>query len=118
MAVILGFGQSHIDKAKSVVNELAEHLPKENTKDFAEEFALSQGTYDAPKNKFRIMRIRTVHTWEDYDEHWGCVIEGIYSCYRNDHPLSPDGFACLDIKFCLTIQEDDVWGKRVYCCIG
>lgn len=119
MNVILGFGKAHFDKTRQVVNELADKISsKDEIKQLAESFADEQGVYKADKYNFRLMKIMTTHTWSCYDEHWGCVIEGIYSHYNNRHLLSPDGFAALDIKFCLTIQEDHVWGRRVFVSLG
>lgn len=40
------------------------------------------------------------------------VVDGTYSHYDNDHPMSPDGFACLSIPFCITLFRDDVWKNR------
>lgn len=122
MNILLGFGKAHLDKARFAVAELANCFGceenKKNAKAISDEFALSEGFYETSNNEFRNMRILTTHIWSDYDKHWACVIEGIYSCYRDDHPMSPDGFACLDIRFCLTIKDDDVWGRREFISLG
>ena len=115
MNIILGFGKTHYDKAKQLVNEMASKINssldvQKTTGDYAEKC----GVYKTKKYEFKNMNIRTVHSWSNYKAHWGCTVEGCCSFFRDDHPLSPDGFACLDIHFCLTIQEDDIWGRREY----
>ena len=122
MNLLLGFGKAHFEKARLAVQELAllikEKEPVVNLTVITEEWMQSLGVYKFNGHEYNIGYIRDTYKWSKWSEHHGYVIEGTYSCYRDDHPMSSDGFACLQVHFCLTIQDDDVWERREYIAIG
>lgn len=115
MAIILGFGQSHIDKSKRIIEELAKRLKgkreEKEIEKILDDYIKELGTFKDKGWKYFNAHFSVYHDWST---HFGCVIEGTVSHYRDDHPFSPDGYASMDMPFCLTIQNDDVSGERQY----
>lgn len=114
MNVILGFGKTHFDDTKRVAQALADAIVGKNEDEIkaAIEAAIEErGTF-----KDTGWKRLSAHAsfFSDYDRHFGCVIEGKESHYRDDHPMSPDGIAMMGVPFCITYQSDDIWGERVF----
>ena len=81
--------------------------------DILEDEKSKLGTFKTDNNDFDILWITHEHEQMKHNNRY-VVVEGTYSHYRTDHPLSPDGFASLKIPFCITILENSTYGKRVY----
>ncbi len=117
MNVVFGFGQSHIDKTKRFANDLASALiadAQTDPREVATRMAESVGVFK--ETDWKIVHIRRVEKYSgqqaDGDE--TIVVDGTYAHIRDDHPMSPDGFAQWTVPFCVTILQDDAWGERVF----
>ena len=113
MNIIFGFGEHHRQITIAFCNRMADAvLESDNPKDAAEKLAKDAGTW---KYKgWKIVSLKRVEMLEIYEGAKIIVVEGSYSHIRDDHPMSPDGIACLDIPWCVTVCNDETWGKRVY----
>lgn len=115
MNIILGFGQHHIDKTKAFCRRIAEAVGNdpENAESVAQAVACEEGTF---KDKgWRIATLRRAQYAPRYEGSFAVVVEGVYYHIRDDHPLSPDGYASLECPWCVTVIHDEgIWGRRDY----
>lgn len=112
--MILGFGKHHEDLTKEALVGLGRDLlttSPEDLKARAKAWVKDQGTWG--EKKWSVADIQRVLPLSDYDPR-GVVVFGAYNHYRDDHPMAPDGFAMLSLKFCLTVRCDDIWGNSIY----
>ena len=42
------------------------------------------------------------------------VIDGVILYTVRDHPMSPDGVAMVELKFCIVYLNDDIYGERFF----
>lgn len=125
MNLILGFGPNHTEKGRKIADAVSDSIVdilKKNEissyndiKPFFNEIAQSHGKYIYSKSNkeydivyFCFPSIES-STWKNI------IVEFHVSHYRDDHPLSPDGFACLTQKFVFSASYraksdfDDEW---------
>lgn len=112
MNIVIGFGQTHVEETKSFANEIGKRLLQQDgdPEEVAKEMAAELGTF---KDKgWPLAHIRSV----DVTENWRpvIVVEGTRSHFRDDHPVSPDGYASWNHTFCVVVMIDDIWGPRYY----
>lgn len=120
MNIVFGFGQQHLSITRAFCDRLAQEVPAQDespkaearVRAKAEELALQEGTFK--KVGWRVARIKRVSTNAVYPGATACVVEGTYSHFRDDHPMSPDGVACFDVPWCVVVLNDETWGRRVY----
>ena len=115
MEVMFGFGPYHEDQTRALVARLADDIlsrPNELPEIVAKRFMADLGTY---KDKgWNFGRIRWVTCDQRHESARIIMVEGQHSHYRDDHPMSPDGYASATFPFCLTICMDDIWHPRFY----
>lgn len=118
--MIFGFGQHHIDLTREFCGALADELftaaSQEEAARIAQRHAAAVGTF---KDKGRTSAdIRSVVFHQPYPSvdpsALLCVVEGCYSHYRDDHPFSPDGHAMMQVTWCVTIFNDEIWNQRTF----
>ena len=115
MNIVLGFGQFHVDETKAHCARILEIVKCKDEKQIRRElqkFAFSLGTFK--EKGWRVMYEPSVHCFSEWDEHFGCVVEGLHTHYSDDNPMSPDGYASWGIPFCITYINDDNRGERSY----
>ena len=118
--MIIGFGQHHTDITRRFCGALAEELLAASSQDEAQQIAnrhaTAAGTF---KDKgWKVASVRRVVFHQPYPSvdpsALVCVVEGTYSHYRDDHPLSPDGIAMLEMTWCVTVCNDEIWNQRTF----
>jgi hypothetical protein len=114
MSIILGFGQYHYDLTRQWAHDLMEKVRQADDPEAVAE-AESKKTVDLNGAPQRVAWIHQVHVnTRSSDGYRSIVIDGKYCHYRDDHPLSPDGVAMLQIPFCVTGFFGDTWGDRTF----
>jgi hypothetical protein len=116
MNAILGFGQHHAEVTRRFCDRVASAIIAGGAEESVAAVVSGEGTF---KDKgWRIARLRRFGCAEFRSGATAIVAEGTYSHIRDDHPLSPDGFASLDVPWCVTVFFDDIWGTRTHVAIG
>lgn len=115
MEIVFGFGPDHERATRVLAGRLANEVLRQRDEPaelVAKRFMDALGTY---KDKgWSMGSIRFVTDAERYADSRIITIEGQHSHYRDDHPMSPDGYACMTFPFCITICDDDIWHPRIY----
>ena len=113
MNIIFGFGEHHRQITVAFCHGVAQAVMEaEDPKEAASALASEAGTW---KDKgWRVVSLKRVETINPYEGAQIIIVEGSYSHYRDDHPMSPDGIASMDIPWCVTVCRDETWGDRVY----
>jgi hypothetical protein len=108
--IIFGFGQQDTDAANKMRVDLVEFLIEElEATDFNKinhdlvnylnkEFIKNQPTHEFNGKQWDRVFIDYPILTKDYKQII-VIIRGEYKAYNNNHPFSPDGFACLSIPF-------------------
>ena len=116
MNVILGFGPAHTERTKAIVRALDERTAdlasEEEVRTAVKAYQNELGTFEG-REHWRVLDVHP-HFLPLWGEHYIVVIEGTVNHYRNDHPLSPDGYAMLGERFCITQIDDGHSDKRTY----
>jgi len=114
MNVIFGFGQPDTDAANKMRDNLISFLEKELTNldfnlidhnlinELNRKFIANQPTHEFNGKNWDKISISYPILVKDYKEII-VIIQGSYSAYNNNHPFSPDGFACLSIPFSFSL---------------
>lgn len=119
MDIIFGYGEYHVNLTKQYINEIVRIIEEHsnNPDKLKNELEL----YRNYKGKFKekdwyIIDYFVINSFKKYpsEDDYSYVIESGVNHYRDDHPLSPDGYSCLTHKFCITYLNDSTYGKRVY----
>lgn len=115
MNILFGFGQYHVDLTKDLAKQIAIILKCRNEDTIKDQLNVLKKLTGTFKDKgWPYLRIKTIHCWKNYKEHFGCTVEFMHTHYRDDHPMSPDGYASFSIDVSITYQNDDSWGERIY----
>lgn len=110
---MLGFGKTHVDITRDFCARLIDAVKiANNPEKEAILLASAEGTF---KDKgWRKVQIRHFIKHVPYVDAVAFVIEGTYTHYRDDHPMSLDGLASFTMPWCITYFRDDVWDDRFY----
>lgn len=119
MNIIFGFGQAHEDKGNAIAEKIATKLISEidtilsceNDYKAAQSVRAILESNDNPKFKFKDSEYNTffVHFPSVQGEKGNYLISAGFdvSHYRDDHPMSPDGFACMTQKFFVVVDAHE-----------
>ena len=121
MSFILGFGQSEIDTAKSIIKECYDAIinDMENAKEIIDSI---KKKYKDQSDKYGEMK--KYDAPERYSTFWANIMPIKYDMYfvchfsfthiNRRHALSPDGWACLQTKWILFLSELDDMKCQIY----
>jgi hypothetical protein len=85
---------------------------KSTLKIIVKSVAEEEGFFEKPTHVHANIRQVLIPHYDNWAKE--CIVEGTYSHYRTDHPMSPDGWAMMNIPFCLSVFYDDIWGARFF----
>jgi len=113
--VVLGFGEHHKEITQQWAQEIAQSVYGLDTYEDAR-LAVAKVVKRAGSFKDTGYGIvdAFVSLWSDYEGHCVIVVDGKVNHYRDDCGFSPDGFAMLQIPYCVTYLRNDCIDQETY----